>query len=89
MGQGACQAIEDAYTLSECLTKYQKNIAFKEFQNLRLIKVLQLVKKSWMIGKIAHLSNPFLISLRNKIIKLTPTSINKKQFNQIFKISHL
>lgn len=89
MGQGACQAIEDAFILSECLSKYQKNIAFKKFQKLRIKKAHQVVKKSWMIGKIAHLSNPFLISIRNQIIKLTPESINKKQFNQIFKISRL
>ncbi|RBW57553.1 monooxygenase [Tenacibaculum sp. E3R01] len=89
MGQGACQAIEDAFILSECLSKYQNNIAFKKFQKLRIKKAHQVVKKSWMIGKIAHLSNPFLISIRNQIIKLTPESINKKQFNQIFKISRL
>lgn len=89
MGQGACQAIEDAFILSECLSKYQNNIALKKFQKLRIKKAHQVVKKSWMIGKIAHLSNPFLISIRNQIIKLTPESINKKQFNQIFKISRL
>ncbi len=89
MGQGACQAIEDAYILSECLRKYDTNRAFKAFQKLRLPKAHQVTKSSWMIGKIAHWSNPILIGIRNKVIQLTPSSINKKQFEQIFKIPNL
>ncbi|PCJ98357.1 MAG: monooxygenase [Flavobacteriaceae bacterium] len=87
MGQGACQAIEDAYVLSECLSKYDLNKAFKEFQKLRLPKAHQVVKASWIIGKMAHLSNPILIGIRNQIIRLTPSSINRKQTEQIFQLS--
>ncbi len=89
MGQGACQAIEDAYILSECLSKYQTNIAFKKFQELRIVKAHQVVKASWMLGKIAHLSNPILIGIRNLLIKLTPTSVNRKQTVQLFQIPSL
>jgi len=86
MGQGACQAIEDAYILSECLHKYETEKAFTTFQKLRIAKVHQIVESSWKIGKIAHLSNPFLIGVRNQMIKIIPSSINKKQLQQIFKI---
>lgn len=89
MGQGACQAIEDAYVLSECLDKYELTEAFTEYQKLRLSKAHQVVKTSWLIGKIAHLTNPILISLRNQILKLTPTSLNRKQNEQIFKLSEI
>lgn len=89
MGQGACQAIEDAYVLSECLDKYELTKAFTEYQKLRLSKAHQVVKTSWLIGKIAHLTNPILISLRNQILKLTPTSLNRKQNEQIFKLSEI
>jgi len=89
MGQGACQAIEDAYVLSECLNKYDINYSFKEFQKLRLSKAHQVVKASWMVGKLAHLSNPILIGLRNQMMRLTPSSINRKQFEQIFQIPNL
>lgn len=88
MGQGACQAIEDGYILSECLNKKETTSkAFKEFQKLRLPKAHQVVKASWMIGKIAHLSNPILIGIRNQMIQVIPSSINRKQLNQIFQIS--
>jgi len=86
MGQGACQAIEDAYILSECLYKYDVNIAFQKFQNLRLSKAHQIVNTSWRIGKLAHINNPFLIAIRNFILKKTPSSVNKKQLHQIFNL---
>lgn len=89
MGQGACQAIEDAYVLSECLDKYNINKAFSEYQKLRLSKAHKVVKTSWNVGKMAHLKNPMLIGLRNQILKLTPFSIIKKQNEQIFKLAEV
>ncbi|PID68483.1 MAG: monooxygenase, partial [Flavobacteriia bacterium] len=89
MGQGACQAIEDAYVLSECLDKYEINKAFKEYQKLRLPKAHQVVKASWIFGKMAHLRNPILIGLRNQMLKLTPASINRKQNEHIFQLTKI
>ncbi len=89
MGQGACQAIEDAFVLSECLDTYETNKAFEEFQKLRLLKAHQVVKASWLIGKMAHLSNPVLIALRNQMIRLTPSFINRKQNEKIFQLAEI
>ncbi|WP_109852116.1 FAD-dependent monooxygenase [Aquimarina sp. AU58] len=89
MGQGACQAIEDAYILSECLHKYEVDQAFATFQKLRLPKAHQVVKASWMLGKIAHLSNPILIGIRNQLMRMTPSSFNRKQSEHIFQIPNL
>jgi len=89
MGQGACQAIEDAYVLSECLEKHEPNVAFENFQRIRLPKAHQVVKTSWMVGKISHMSNPVLIRIRNQIMKMTPSSINRKQSEQIFKLESI
>jgi len=87
MGQGACQAIEDAYVLSECIDKYDVVTAFAEFQKLRLPKAHDVVKASWIIGKIAHLRNPFFISLRNQILRMTPPSVNRKHNERIFRLN--
>lgn len=89
MGQGACQAIEDAYVISECLHKYNFDSAFLEYQKIRLPKAHQVVKMSWFVGKIAHLKNPISIGLRNLILKLTPSSVNKKQNEQIFQLKQI
>jgi len=89
MGQGACQAIEDAFVLSECLDKYEIHAAFEAFQKLRLPKAHQVVKASWMVGKMAHLSNPILIGLRNQILRFTPSAVNRKQNEQIFTLAEV
>jgi 2-polyprenyl-6-methoxyphenol hydroxylase-like FAD-dependent oxidoreductase len=89
MGQGACQAIEDAFVLSECLHKYEITKAFSEYQKLRLPKAHQVVKASWLVGKMAHLKNPILISLRNQMLRLTPSSVNRKQNEQIFQLAKI
>jgi len=86
MGQGACQAIEDAFALSECLERFDTNTAFRTFQALRLPKAQQVVKTSWMIGKMAHLSNPVVTGFRNLILRLTPFSIKRKQNEQLFQL---
>ncbi|WP_303316719.1 FAD-dependent monooxygenase [Flavivirga abyssicola] len=89
MGQGACQAIEDAFVLSECLDKYEIIKAFTEYQKLRLPKAHQVVKASWLVGKMAHLKNPILIGLRNQMLRLTPSSANRKQNEQIFQLAEI
>jgi 2-polyprenyl-6-methoxyphenol hydroxylase-like FAD-dependent oxidoreductase len=89
MGQGACQAIEDAFVLSECLYKYEITKAFSEYQKLRLPKAHQVVKASWLVGKMAHLRNPILIGLRNQMLRLTPSSVMRKQNEQIFKLAEI
>lgn len=89
MGQGACQAIEDAFVLSECLNKYGITKAFSEYQKLRLPKAHQVVKARWLVGKMAHLKNPILIGLRNQMLRLTPSSVNRKQNEQIFKLAKI
>lgn len=89
LGQGACQAIEDAYVLSKCLTKYDINTAFEKFQRLRLPKAHRVVKSSWNVGKMAHIKNPLLIGLRNQLMRMTPASIGRKQSEYIFQLSQL
>ena len=89
MGQGACQAIEDAFVLAHCLQQYDTPKAFEHFQNVRLKKAHQVVKMSWQLGKISHWSNPLLARLRNQLIQLTPASVNRKQTERIFQIANL
>ncbi len=89
MGQGACQAIEDAYSIAQCLNTYDCNKAFREFQKMRLPKAHRVVKASWLVGKMAHISNPVLIEIRNQMMRLTPAFINRKQTQQLFELSKI
>lgn len=88
LGQGACQAIEDAYVLGKLLDNgITIENTFKEYENLRRKKAHTIVNTSWRVGKIAHLENSFGIWLRNFAMKNIPKSANKKQMDMIFNLN--
>ncbi len=89
MGQGACQAIEDAFVLSECLEKYPLKEAFQKYQKVRISKAHSLVKTSWQIGKMAHIKNPFLAKISTFILKNSPEYLRKHQSEKLFKIAKI
>lgn len=86
MGQGACQAIEDAHILAACLAKYSPSEAFEKFQQIRMPKAHSVVNASWSFGKMAHWSNPIGRAFRNTMLKMAPASMNRKQSEQIFQL---
>ena len=90
LGQGACQAIEDAYILAQF---YQEDkpieTVFEEYQNLRIKKAHSIVNSSWRIGKIAHFENSFAIYFRNLVMRCIPTSANSMQLKIIYNVGYL
>lgn len=86
MGQGACQAIEDAWAISQCLAENELALAFAKFQKQRIAKATKVVNRSWQIGKIAHLENPMAIWLRNTAMRAMPKSMVTKQNEWIYKL---
>jgi 2-polyprenyl-6-methoxyphenol hydroxylase-like FAD-dependent oxidoreductase len=88
LGQGACQAIEDAYVLGKLLDNGMAiENTFKAYENLRRKKAHTIVNTSWTVGKIAHIENKFGIWLRNFVMKNMPKSANKKQMDMIFNLN--
>ncbi|MGU3375712.1 FAD-dependent monooxygenase [Chryseobacterium sp. M5A1_1a] len=82
MGQGACQAIEDAYIIGRLLEKNQDfNAVFGEFQKIRRKKVDYIVNTSRSIGKISQWEHGN--SLRNFLMSLLPERINEKMAKKI------
>lgn len=85
MGQGACQAIEDAYVLGKLLDQgIILEESFKIYEKLRIKKAHQIVNSSWTFGKMAQIENDLGIWFRNKMMKRIPKSINRKQLDMIF-----
>lgn len=87
MGQGACQAVEDAVILADAL---QHNtdipVAFKEFETRRLERTHFIINNSRRIGQAAQLENSFLISLRNMIFRSLPSSVNERQLKKLYTV---
>ena len=73
LGQGACIAIEDAYTFGYLC--YELKCEFDKvqrmYQLLRLKRNNKIQKMSLNQGKFNHLKNPFLVFLRNQLMKKT------------------
>lgn len=89
LGQGACQAIEDAYVLGKCLEKEADvQTAFKNYEQIRRKKAHAIVNSSWQIGKLAHLDNHVGIWFRNNLMRYMPQSVNRKQMEMIFNLNY-
>jgi 2-polyprenyl-6-methoxyphenol hydroxylase-like FAD-dependent oxidoreductase len=87
LGQGGAMAVEDALTLADAFDKFGFNeAAWKRFEQLRRKKVDWTVSTSWSIGKICHLGNPLLRSLRNIALKKTPDGVTQKQVQRIYSL---
>ncbi|GAA4166038.1 FAD-dependent monooxygenase [Chryseobacterium ginsenosidimutans] len=85
MGQGACQAIEDAYIIGKLLEKNKDfNSIFEKFQKIRRKKVNYVVNTSWKIGQISQWENGN--SLRNFFMRLIPESFNLQLAEKIIKL---
>jgi len=89
LGQGACQAIESAYVIAECLST-EKNIqtAFQNLEKTRKNNAEKIVNTSWRVGKMAHLENRVGIFLRNNIMRLMPKKLTEKQSTSIYKLNY-
>ena len=85
MGQGGCQAVEDAYIIGKLLeTQKDWNKIFHQFERIRKSKVNHIVKTSWTLGKVAQWEN--FTGLRNFVFRNMPESVNQKQMEKILKL---
>lgn len=85
LGQGACQAIEDAVILAEEIKNCSNLVtAFKQFEQKRLRRTHWIVNTSKSVGKVAQLENKFLAAVRNFLLKHLLESVNDRQLKKIY-----
>jgi len=89
LGQGACQAIEDAYILSECLKKYKSEQAFEKFNEIRGNKASWIVERSRMFGKMSQINYTAGIWIRNAIMSVVPSQLAYRDTKKILDIYSL
>jgi 2-polyprenyl-6-methoxyphenol hydroxylase-like FAD-dependent oxidoreductase len=87
LGQGAAQAIEDAYVLVSLL-KNHPDIpeALLHYQQKRIAKAHHIVNTSWRFGQLTNFKNPVAIALRNWAIRATPGFITDRQIEKAYHI---
>jgi 2-polyprenyl-6-methoxyphenol hydroxylase-like FAD-dependent oxidoreductase len=76
MGQGACTALEDAYTIAKCLQEQpDPTLAFKQYESLRFPRTKEIVEQSLRSSQMGKLTNPIAVGLRNTLMKIMGSAI--------------
>ncbi|MEV6771095.1 FAD-dependent monooxygenase [Nocardia sp. NPDC051030] len=75
LGQGACQALEDAVVLSRVAAK---DADLSRYDTLRRPRTQMIVKRSRAIGAVGQLSSPLAVLARNTLMRLAPSSAQFK-----------
>jgi 2-polyprenyl-6-methoxyphenol hydroxylase-like FAD-dependent oxidoreductase len=71
LGQGACQAIEDAVVLARCVKEGPDPVsALREYERRRIERTAYVVKRAWLIGAVGRWRNPLACWLRDRIQKV-------------------
>lgn len=85
MGQGACQAIEDAYVIGKLRQQDEDwNTVFQKFQDIRRPKVNYVVSTSHRIGVVSQWERG--TALRNFVMRRIPESVSRKMIEKVFKL---
>lgn len=88
LGQGGCQAVEDAVVLGHLLRAYRDGKLSKDevgprYERTRRGRVYEIVARSYDFGRLARVSNPVVVALRDLIIRLTPARVLEHQLARI------
>ncbi|MBM7118395.1 FAD-dependent monooxygenase [Archangium primigenium] len=86
MGQGGCQAIEDAVVLARCLAREAEvPAAFTAYEHRRLRRANAIVTQSFQLGRVAQLTNPVGRFLRDHLARLTPERANLQRLRTLMR----
>lgn len=90
LGQGACQAMEDAVVLADKLSSHSNQEANQEealraYEKSRLARTRKVVVLSRRVGSVAQWTNPLAIALRNTAMRLTPKFLVRRQTSFLLK----
>ena len=84
LGQGACQAIEDALVLARCLSgEDDVASALRHYEAQRIPRTTAVAWQSRLTGRFSQVENPLACRLRNTLTKTTPAFIQLKQLEWI------
>ena len=84
LGQGACQAIEDAAELAWCLTyEPDAEAGLKRYEALRMARTRDIVLASRRMAALGQVSSPMLCRLRDLAVWLTPNAVSLRSLTPV------
>lgn len=88
MGQGGCQAVEDAYALALSVSQNPTDpaAAFTAMQRLRHGKARHIVRTSRLMGHVGYLGGT-LGTLRNVAMRAAPMWVTERQFCAVYALN--
>jgi 2-polyprenyl-6-methoxyphenol hydroxylase-like FAD-dependent oxidoreductase len=76
LGQGACQAVEDAAVLADALGRGADAVAgLRKYEERRKERAADVARRSLRAGRIAHADNPLLCRARDALMRAMPKKI--------------
>jgi 2-polyprenyl-6-methoxyphenol hydroxylase-like FAD-dependent oxidoreductase len=80
LGQGACQAIEDAIVLARHLaTSGEVEPALRAYERARASRTAGIVRSSHWLGAVAQLQHPVACSLRDTVLRILPRGVHERR----------
>jgi len=77
LGQGACQAIEDAVFLAAELVGVRDiESALRHYEQARYPRTAAITNHSWRLGSLCQWETPFGCWLRNRLTRWTPSAVS-------------
>jgi 2-polyprenyl-6-methoxyphenol hydroxylase-like FAD-dependent oxidoreductase len=84
LGQGACQAIEDAVVLARCLGESGATAeAVRRYERLRSNRAAMVVRRSRRVGAVGQVENPVPCWLRDRALAMIPQKAQLRQLEEL------
>ena len=84
LGQGACQAIEDALVLARCLDSGgEVPASLRLYEGRRVRRTAGIVRRSRLVGRLVQLKSLLLCRLRDAVARSTSASAQLRQYEEI------
>jgi len=81
LGQGACQALEDALVLAGCLADQREPVAaLRAYEARRMKRSAAIIEQSSLFGKIGQWEHPLLCALRDGLTPLAFATFLPRRF---------
>jgi 2-polyprenyl-6-methoxyphenol hydroxylase-like FAD-dependent oxidoreductase len=84
MGQGGCQALEDAATLGAVLDNVELPAALARYDGQRLRRTQSIARMSRAASRVGLAKSAVMVGLRDNAMRLMPASVLVRSFEKIF-----
>ncbi|HEX5690169.1 MAG TPA: FAD-dependent monooxygenase, partial [Roseiflexaceae bacterium] len=84
LGQGACQALEDAVVLADALQQIgDVGAALRQYEARRIGRTSMLVRQARQVGAVGQWQNPLACRLRDALMKYVVAHVQDRQLKRV------